>query len=264
MSNVVKDKDDLLLLKDFIKQIDKKEVDSDTITNFINEIAPKKNGIQLTKPIILPNGNTPAYFLPNTNSVNFSINILEEFIKQHKNECKEAYKIKDENALRNYLYLYVMLHEVEHSYQYLMSSGEIEAPNNLIKDGYYGIFNLNAISQIIYEKHRYEKYHFSLILERNAIIESDDALCQLAELEEHDEIREMFFVRRNMVLKYGYQKNANGSLEETYRKLLMYHAYKKFDKNIDCSEEERIRLGLNITEEARQKVLSLPIQRKGY
>ena len=37
----------------------------------------------------------------------------------------------------------------------------------------------------------------------------------------------------------------------------MYQTYKTFDKNIDCHEEERIRLGLNISEETRQKVLSL-------
>lgn len=44
----------------------------------------------------------------------------------------------------------------------------------------------------------------------------------------------------------------------------MYQTYKEFDQNINCSEEERIRLGLNISEESRQKVLSLPTSQKRY
>ena len=179
------------------------------------------------------------------------------------------YETRDENSIRNYLYLCAILHEIEHSYQYLMGEGIIEAPNNLIKDGYHTLYNIsyneyNLIKRIQIELSiaLYNKHCNSLILERNAQIETDDALYQLALLENKEHLYEIFLSHKNEISQDGYQKNTSGRLEETYRKILMYKTYKQFDKDIDCSEEERIRWGLNISEEARQKVLLLPTKPK--
>ena len=269
MSNIIKQKEDLLILKDFITQIDKKEVTPNDIKEFTKLLLPKKDNKQLIEQIILPYGKAPACFDPQIKSIIFSMYDLKKYIRLTTDIIVAKYETRDENPIRNYLYLCAILHEIEHSYQYLMGEGIIEAPNNLIKDGYHNLYNMpyneyNLIQRIQIELSiaLYNKHCNSLILERNAQIETDDALCQLALLENKEHIYEIFLSHKNEISQDGYKKNTSGSLEETYRKILIYKTYKQFDKNIDCSEEERIRWGLNISEEARQKVLSLPTKPK--
>lgn len=42
MSNVIKQKEDLQILREFLINIDKKEINRTTLIEFINQIAPKK------------------------------------------------------------------------------------------------------------------------------------------------------------------------------------------------------------------------------
>ena len=58
------------------------------------------------------------------------------------------------------------------------------------------------------------------------------------------------------MMKLGYINSNIGSIEETYRKTLMYRKYKKIYEDLEISDDERIRFGFNISDETRNKLLS--------
>ena len=60
---------------------------------------------------------------------------------------------------------------------------------------------------------------------------------------------------KNTYLKCGYINSSIGSIEETYRKILMYSKYKKFFNEINLCEEEKVRYGFSISEETRKKLI---------
>ena len=55
----------------------------------------------------------------------------------------------------------------------------------------------------------------------------------------------------------SYEKSCDGLLVETYKKILMYDKYLRFDKGNDLSMTDRIRYGLSIDEESRKNILGL-------
>ena len=60
---------------------------------------------------------------------------------------------------------------------------------------------------------------------------------------------------RNDFLKLGYVNSSKGSLEETYRNILMYDKYKKFYNDLDLSNKDKIRYGLKVDEDVRKLLL---------
>lgn len=168
--------------------------------------------------------------------------------------------------MKCFLFLFVITHEIEHSYQYLMGQNLISSPSKTIQRGYKGIFDLflpdnsiiprpikqtrNTIALFLYKR----KENF-FILERNANIECTDLLCQLSNYMERIDIFEMFNSMKNSYMCMGYGKSSKGNLEETYKEILLYDRYQKFHEEV--TEEEKIRYGLNISEQAREKILKI-------
>ena len=72
---------------------------------------------------------------------------------------------------------------------------------------------------------------------------------------EREDIFEIFNEMKNNLISIGYKESSMGSLEETYRKILLYDRYKRFYENSDMSEEEKARYGLNINEQTRKIIL---------
>lgn len=160
----------------------------------------------------------------------------------------------------------MITHEIEHSYQYLMAKGKVNAPCKMIQAGYQGIlalFNRNTsiiprplketrelVSYLLYKKN--ENF---FILERNANLEATDLICQLALFLGSDDIYKIFNELKKAFILIGYTDDNQGSLKETYQKILMYDKYKKFYQETDMSEEDKIWYGLNISDQTRARIL---------
>jgi len=196
-----------------------------------------------------------------------SLNKINIWLQNNTDCFFESIKSSDYNILRSYLLLFMITHEIEHSYQFLMSEGVIVAPNTLLKDAYKGLFDLlnpkyYAIPRPIKEaRQRVSLFLYKLkenfyILERNANIESMDLISKCALYNNREDIYQLFIDMKNTYLKCGYINNTIGSIEETYRHILMYDKYRKFYNEIDMSEDEKVRYGFSIDEETRDKVLS--------
>lgn len=266
MSNIITEKEELLYLSDTIKYISQNEINKSYLEEILKQLLPKKNGETLIKDNISENGITTAVFSPRNNSIKISINKINEWLELNSKELSEMYKTNDINTLKSFLFLFVITHEIEHSYQYLISNGIIKSPSEIIKQGYKGIFDLllpdkHIIPRPIKETRRkvslmlYKSNENFLILERNANIESTDLLIQLATFMEREDILNLFKDIQDIFIEVGYTENNKGSMDETYRKILLYDKYKKFYEETNLKEEDKIRLGLNISEEARQKIL---------
>lgn len=195
-----------------------------------------------------------------------SLNKINNWIYINAKDFEVMFKIKDINILKSYLFLFLITHEIEHSYQYLMGKGIINAPSQIIQYGYKRIFDLflknesiipspiketrNLISLILYKRNEN-----LFVLERNENIESTDLLCQLALFTGREDIFEMFNEMKTAFMSIGYTEGPIGSLEETYRKFFLYDRYKRFYENPNMTEEEKAEYGLNISEQTRQRIL---------
>lgn len=266
MSNIITEKEDLLFLSNIIKYINKNDINKEYLEEILKQLLPKKNGENLIRNNIGENGITTAVFSPRTESIKISINKMNEWLDSNSKDLSEMYKINDVNTLKSFLFLFMITHEIEHSYQYLISKGKIESPTKIITQGYKGIFDLlipdkHIIPRPIKETRRtlsvflYKLKENFYILERNANIESTDLLIELAAFMEREDMINLFKDIHDTCIEIGYTENSKGSLDETYRKILLYDRYKKFYEETNLKEEEKIRLGLNISEETRQKIL---------
>lgn len=266
MSNIITKKEELLFLSDTIKYLNNHEISKHYLEEILKQLLPKINGETLIRENISENGITTAVFSPRTESIKISINKINEWLKSNSKDLSEMYKIDDINTLKSFLFLFMITHEIEHSYQYLISQGTIKSPCEIIKQGYTGIFDLmspnkNIIPRPIKETRRtlsvflYKLKENFYILERNANIESADLLIKLATFMEREDMINLFKDIHDTCIKIGYTENSKGSLDETYRKILLYDRYKKFFEETNLKEEDKIRLGLNISEETRQKIL---------
>lgn len=266
MSNIITKKEELLFLSDTIKYLNHHEITKNYLEEILKQLLPKRNGETLIKENISEIGITTAVFSPRTESIKISINKINEWLESNSKGLAEMYKIDDINTLKSFLFLFMITHEIEHSYQYLISQGTIEPPCEIIKKGYKGIFDLlqptkYIIPRPIKETRRalsvflYKMKENFYILERNANIESTDLLIQLATLLEREDMVNLFKDIHDAFIEVGYTEDSRGSLDETYRKILLYDRYKKFFNETTLPEEEKVRLGLNISEDTRQKIL---------
>lgn len=209
--------------------------------------------------------NLPRF---STIDVCLKINIvgLVKYVKKIQMIASLLDKKNIEQRFTAYMILYVLIHEIAHSYQFCMGEKKLESPCKLVSEGYKTIFNIATFP----EKDRYNiglkryvsflKYYNNsgnLILERNANIEASYLIEELAKNCEEDKVFSFFAQHRKVYQMEGYEKSVRGCMEETFNKLKLQDLYAKFDHSINLSMEDRVRYGLQIDEETRKKVLSL-------
>ena len=116
--------------------------------------------------------------------------------------------------------LFIVIHEIEHSYQYLMVKVIKESPCKLVADAYNILFAFLMQSDNEMRKNLISHFFHELMCSQLAI---------------------------------GYVKNNKGSFEETFRNILMLKKYRQLDHDFDLLVEERIRYGLPISKDIRRK-----------
>ena len=196
------------------------------------------------------------------NSLKLSVDELCRWVEFNSEKFINRFNISEVSLFKDYMKLLVLVHEVEHSYQYLMAYGLIDAPCEVISSGYRLIIDTilnkdknslkrfsNAISYYLYNKN-----DGGYVIERNANVEAFDLLQNLALINNHDELANVFNRMRNLVGILGYTDDNRGSFDETFRKIKKYNEYKKLNHNFQLSDIDRFRYGLPISKEFRGKI----------
>jgi len=266
MSNIIKQQNDLIILSDIIKYVSHHDLSEDYIAEILKCIIPSINGETLIGYQVKEKGIETALFDSKYGCIRANLNQINNWLAKNTNDFEKNYHFQDTNILKAYLFIFMITHEIEHSYQYLMAKGVVDAPCKMIQSGYQKIFALfNRNSSIIprpiketRELISYLLYKFNenfFILERNANVEATDLLSQLAVFTGRDDIYNIFNEMNEQFTLIGYFEDSRGSLKETYQKILLYDKYKKFFEQPKMSEEAKMRYGLTITEDTRHKIL---------
>ncbi len=268
MSNIIdSNKDSLLKLKEILSIVQKSDLNKSDLEYSLQLLLPKKNDQNLINYQINNKNKHAAFFNASPSRITIFLDATNKWLNKQVIDFLPILKSSDEKALKNYFLIFVIAHEIEHSYEFLMSEGIVNAPNDILKKAYKGIFDLfirtdSIVPQPIKRAHRiisrslYRKKQDFYLLERNANIEGADLICRLALFDNREDIYELFKIIKHSFERCGYINSCKGSIEETYHDLLLYRKFKKFNHNIELSSEERIRYGFSIDEPTRIKVLN--------
>lgn len=266
MSYIVKNQNDLVLVKDLFELYRKENINISLLEEIVREIIPKdENGELLVGYEIREMGGGISAFSLSNNSLNLSIDEMYKWIDINGEDVITNFDVKDISLFREYLFFYILFHEIEHSYQYLMAYSAVDAPCELVRDGYKLIIDTllcrnydtmgklkimrNAVAYYLYYRNNY-KY----VIERNANVEALDLLQLLAMENGHDDLSQVFNDMRNSIAMWGYIKSNKGCFEETCNNMLIGYEYRKLNHNYELSDIERFRYGLPISKEYRDKI----------
>ena len=267
MSNIVKTREDLVKLKEYIKLIQTKWLTKDTMEEIITGIIPKDaNGNNLVNVKIMPDGRRVALYSASTNTVEFSIEKCKKWLIVNLEELSHLYGVEDKKLYGYYLSLFVMLHEVEHSYQYLIGQGKVDCSIPMVKNGYKTLTELiikpnyilpHPIKEIrrAIALYNYLGDQFNYVIERNAHAEASSALLALAYENGHKEMIDVFTDMNDCYLSIGYTDDCKGSFYHTFKDLYMMDKYRRICDGTSVSVEDRIRYGMEIPNYKRLELL---------
>ena len=267
MSNIINNKSDLIELRNSLNKIRNKEINEESLEVILLNLLPRKDNKDLVDYKISKNRiTTTAKYYPQYNTIELNPININKWLNRNTNDFIKYTPHTKEKILKSYLLLFIISHEIEHSYQHLISNKIIDKPS-IITEGYKNIFDLfnkdNSIIPNPYKNLRrelslylYKIHENDYIVERNANIECSDFISRFALINSQNEISELFNDIKSLYLRLGYKNDNKGSLEETYKKILMYDKYKKFNKDTNLTEDEKANFGLNINEDTREKILN--------
>lgn len=275
MSHIIKDTIDLDVVKYFYKNLDIDNLSIKFLEEVLEEFLPRDNNNDLlVKYDVKEKGIHTAIYYPSSNHIILSIVKLQNWLRLNGYDLANYYNISNLSSFEKYLLMYVLTHEIEHSYQHLMALGKIDSPCQLVRDGYNGITDLfikksyiiprpikevrKSLSVFLYKMHENE-----YVLERNANVESLDLVSKLADSNGDKEAFDAFINMLHTFMILGYTNNSQGSFYETYKGILMEDKYNKINQDHNLSFEDAVRYGLPIKEEERNKVLSL-VKKRNY
>lgn len=266
MSNIITNTNEIKPILDIMTYVTKNKIDYDIIKETL-ELFIKKD--ENNKNLTNYNINKKKYieyasFNPNYNSITMSIDGINKYIertlKLFKNEDIDIKK------LYSYFYIYTFAHEIEHSIQYLMKDNIVNT-YPIIEKAYKELFNIiikkdklfpnpisdtyKHISYFLYQLN-YDNYFF----ERNASIEGFDLLLKIATYNEDKQLINLFKYTKELLENIGYNEKYNGSIEETFKRTLIFHKIKKdLDKDYNIPFEEKVRYGLPLNEDEKKLIL---------
>ncbi len=261
------EKEQLQILKLALSYLKKYDLSKALLQDILSSLLARKDNELLINLHINSNGTTPAKFCPSTKSIDISLNKMILWATRNSDDLIEKFQLKDnDDHLTYYLYLYLITHEIAHSYQYLYGKKIIPAPNDVLASAYENLMDvLNPPKYILPHPIKQTRRNLSLILykirqnnyllERNANIESTRLISTLAKEENNEELFNLFSNMQMLFLKLGYTKSNVGSIEETFKALLMYDKFQKFNMENSLSDEDKIYYGFRVNEDVRQRLL---------
>ncbi len=270
MGHIINSLDGYDFLQRTVSDLYGKDVCKNHIDEIMGGIIPRdEHGKPLIKSVIKEKGRETGVFRPDSEAIYICIDKLNNWLDVNSKDLVEYFRCGDIELLKPYLVLMLLTHETEHSYQYLIGEGIVNAPCKILQQGYKSLFDLmkkqddilprpikqtrRAISLISYYRRQNE-----YLLERNAQFDSLSLMWEIAFHNGHDEICSIFDRMKNTFALAGYTDNVDGTLINTFKNIYMGDKLKKFDydyENIDMIE--RFRLGLPVDESTRGRILAL-------
>ena len=271
MSDILKNREDLVRVKRSLEMIKAIGFNREAVEYALLNILPKTNKELMVRYRVRDWGGKPGYYIPYANVLDISVEKCQEFVVLNAKDLVEIYGVKDIDKFKNYLSLFILLREIERVNQYLIGQGKLEAPCKLVKDGYKSLSDVlvkpnclvphpikdirRSISLI-----QYHKKPNSYVLERNANVEGFNALRAVAYENKDEEMLQVFNDMTKTCLTIGYEEDAMGSFYHTFKDLRMMSEFKKINNTDGLSIDQRVFYGVDIDEEARDKVM---LQAKG-
>ena len=264
MSHIIKTKEELIKVGYLLSQMDIHDLRDYHLEELISYLIPKdSNNNNLIDYRIIRNrvGNI-AEFCPNYETIHFNLRKLPNWLEDnYKSFCPK----EDNPKLKKYLFLFCILHELEHSYQYLMGNDIVESPCKVVGEVYYKLMDLLVKKEYIVPRpitetiryiriFKYKKNENMYVLERNANIEASTALIGLTTLEKQPESTKVFNEIAKTCTLAGYIDDNMGCMYHTCEDVLYKKFYNSINKD-DIKEEDRIRYGLEITENERKNLI---------
>lgn len=264
MSHIVKDKDDLRLVKDIFYEFLNSEVDISLLEEAVINLLPKDmNGNLFSKYEIKKIDGGYSRFCLGDNYLKLSMDEMKRWSEFNSLKLANRFSVNDLDLFRKYIFFSIIIHEIEHSYQYLMANDLVDSPSSLVSSLYKLIIDtlvnnsdVNILKEIrnIISYRLYNKNSGRYVIERNANVEAFDLMQKLAIENEHMEIADTFNRMRNSIAIWGYLDNNKGSFYETCKDMKLIREYKKFDHDYELSDIERFRYGLPVSNDFMGKI----------
>ncbi len=246
--------------------IDKTGLNRHVLEYVLSLLVPKDDKLQpLVKYSIKDVSDRDSIsFVPQNNSINISVSGIEDWLSNNIIPIKNNFEYDDLKILSNYFILFMLIHEIEHSYQYLMADGIVRCESDLLRQSYKMMYDIlvkpnycDFISQMkrVYHLRLYDENHDKYFLERNANIEACDIMMELSLLEKDLKMYKIFLYMRQSFMKLGYKNNNLGCIDETFRKIKLYKEYKRIYYSENLSEIEKTRYGFPISDKTRTMLL---------
>ena len=260
MSHIINSESDLYKLNDLYKRLDLGKINEEFINEIMLFIIPKDvNGEKIIDYNFI-NESFKICFVPSLKCIDISLKYLEEWIKQ--NQIYLDLKYDCGCSLNKYLLFLVVLHEVEHSYQFLIGEEIVNAPCSLVKKAYKDLMDLMIDEKYISESYsskvkRYYKYYNEqdkFFLERNANVEAMSDIVNLALINEDKKALAILSYLLNNYMCLGYENNTKGNIYYTYKKMHMLDEFLTYSQD-DIKAADRIRYGLEISKDERKKII---------
>ena len=270
MGNIVHSIADYDYLKNIIFELNDSFVSKEVVEKILYNLLPRDNdGKLIINFLVREKGSVTAIFYPRYETIEVSINKLNNWLNINSNELAEYFNVTDVELLRKYLVLMVIIHEIEHSYQYLIGIGKIEAPCKMLQQGYKALFDLLLPKEYIIPRPvkqvrrmvsliAYKKNENMYLLERNAQYDSLGLVADIATSNNHNDIFGVFNGMKNSWAIIGYAENSFGTLINTFENIYMKDKISGFEQDFDdfCMND-RFRLGLPVDEHTHERILAL-------
>lgn len=270
MGNIVHSLEEYDYLKKYVLELNEIAITKEVVEDFLHRFVPKDEfGNELVCILVRDKGTVTAMFYPRFESIEVSINKLNDWLVFNSKDLAKHFNISDVELLNNYLFMMALTHELEHSYQYLIGKGIVKAPCRMVQQGYKALFDLlipkdYIIPRPIKQVRRfvslvaYMKNENQYLLERNAQFDSLSLIADIALSNGHDEMFKVFNGMKNAFATLGYTNNAEGTLVNTFNNIYMKDKLNKIDQDIEnLGMNDRFRLGLPVDKQTHERILVL-------
>lgn len=268
MSNFIKSDDDLMHLKEFADHLRNSDCDYSFLKDFLETFIRKdEEGNALTDYSL--ESNLPCSYRITNNLLTLELNDLLQKAYRDASITLDLYNFQ-ENSLKDaesYAILQILFHELEHSFQGLVARGIKETRSTMLNSCYkqeYDLFSKYYQNPGFYDCFRlalFMTYAFNKkasIFERNANIESYNALLKLANLEGNDEMIRFLKDARLVRALYGYSFSRRGSLVTTSRFMLSSLFLDGKEEKYTLPFEDKVRYGLPLTRDEHGTLIEIP------
>ena len=251
--NFKNEKDYLNKLQYFLNKLRSNKIDMKFIKDFYDTFIIYDNNEPLSNYCYEENNQVLLSFIPHSNllkinldSYLYTVNYIKESFK-YLNDC-----INDID-FDNYIGIYVLLHELEHSYQYLIAEDKIDAPlivactYKLVYDYVYKERKIETFKEALKQRNRIKRFKKQcghLVLERNANVEALNKTLELIKLE-NNKTEEILFEEALMAnILMGYNDEREGALIETIKLLKLLPELKGVKEINDYNFYDKLRYGI--------------------